>query len=188
MLKNLLTRREFLRITGGVVGSGLLGIMVTPYLTRSSTPVRPPGSLPEPAFLAACIHCGRCANICDRDAIRLDSDGTPYLNGIDGWCDFCAKCVDVCPTGAILPFDAQTMVIGTAEIDRTRCIAWDHVGCRLCYDECLNLKDAIYLDENLRPYIDAERCVGCAACVNVCPQSAKEGMNRKYGKAMMVRS
>jgi len=44
-----------------------------------------------------CILCGRCAQVCPKRAITLDSK-----RKIDRLkCDLCLKCVEVCPTGAI---------------------------------------------------------------------------------------
>ena len=48
--------------------------------------VRPPGALPEPAFLGACTRCGKCTDVCPVHAISpLPSDhglaaGTPALD------------------------------------------------------------------------------------------------------------
>jgi ferredoxin-type protein NapG len=119
-------------------------------------------------------------------AIQPGVDGTPYLNGLSGWCDFCMCCTDVCPTNALQPFEPETVKMGTAVIDINRCIAWDHIGCRLCHEKCIDLQDAIWIDEKFRPHIDEDKCNGCNGCVYVCPQSAVRGRNKKYGKAVVV--
>lgn len=72
--------------------------------------LRPPGALDESEFLASCIKCGQCVQVCPVEAIKLaDADdgfgiGTPYLSARDQACDFscdAVQCVLACPTGAL---------------------------------------------------------------------------------------
>jgi len=118
-------RREFLRSSAmvvGVMGFSLLGFL--PVVQGSSLRLRPPGALKEPLdeqkFLAACIKCGQCVQVCPVEAIKLaDLDdglgvGTPYLDARDQACDFSCdglQCVLACPTGALtheLDYPADT--------------------------------------------------------------------------------
>ncbi len=105
-------RREFLRsavLGGAVVGCSLLGLL--PVLQAKANPrLRPPGALDEDAFLAACIKCGQCVQVCPVEAIFLaDVDegfgiGVPYISARDQACDFSCdaiQCVLACPTGAL---------------------------------------------------------------------------------------
>jgi len=72
--------------------------------------LRPPGALAEDRFLASCIKCGQCVQVCPVEAIRL-SDlgdgwgvGTPYIDARAQACDFSCdaiQCVLACPTGAL---------------------------------------------------------------------------------------
>ena len=80
-------RREFLRsivLTGGLVGASLLGFI--PLVKAWQQRLRPPGALAEQAFLAACIKCGQCVQVCPVQAIRLaDLDegfgaGVPFID------------------------------------------------------------------------------------------------------------
>ncbi len=104
-------RRKFLRtmvMGAGLVGASLLGFI--PVIARWKERVRPPGALHEREFLAACIKCGQCVQVCPVEAIKLaDLDegfgvGVPYLDTRAQACDFSCdglQCVLACPTGAL---------------------------------------------------------------------------------------
>ncbi len=105
------SRRNFLRtlVLGvGVVGVALMGYL--PVLFGANRRIRPPGALNEHDFLASCIKCGQCVQVCPVKAIRLaDIDegfgiGTPYIDTRNQACDFSCdglQCVLACPTGAL---------------------------------------------------------------------------------------
>jgi len=104
-------RREFLRsiaMTAGLAGAAMLGIVpvVRGWVSRQ----RPPGALAEKEFLASCIKCGQCVQVCPVEAIHLTDIGdgfgmgTPYINSRKQACDFSCdglQCVLACPTGAL---------------------------------------------------------------------------------------
>ena len=108
-------RREFLRsigLTVGVVGVSMMGI--APVITGASSRLRPPGALKdlldEQEFLASCIKCGQCVQVCPVEAIKLTDlldgfgIGTPYIEPREQACDFSCdglQCVLACPTGAL---------------------------------------------------------------------------------------
>lgn len=104
-------RRKFLRtvlLAGGVLGAGLSGVLPMAY---ARTPrLRPPGALGEKDFLASCIKCGQCVQVCPVEAIKLADlvdgfgVGAPYIDARDQACDFscdAVQCVLACPTGAL---------------------------------------------------------------------------------------
>ena len=69
-------RREFLRTLGlgvGMVGVSLAGL--APLIGNANARLRPPGALKdlldEQQFLAACIKCGQCVQVCPVEAIQL---------------------------------------------------------------------------------------------------------------------
>jgi ferredoxin-type protein NapG len=104
-------RRRFLRT---VAGAGtLLSLSALGYLPVAGagpTRLRPPGGLEEDDFLASCIKCGQCVQVCPVQAIRLaDLDdgygvGVPYIEPRIQACDFscdAGQCILACPTGAL---------------------------------------------------------------------------------------
>ncbi len=105
------TRRAFLTSIGAgaaMVGAALMGYV--PILRQWAERLRPPGALEERDFLASCIKCGQCVQVCPVEAIKLaDIDegfgvGTPYLDARAQACDFscdAVQCVLSCPTGAL---------------------------------------------------------------------------------------
>ncbi len=180
-----LTRREFITVVGATTGLGIAYWILHPHPTFAS--VLPPGAHTSLIFFnATCSRCGKCVSACPHDAIRQDNLGLPYVNGISGWCDFCMKCAEACLTGALRPVDPKTAVLGVAEINQDRCIAWIRSGCRLCYEKCLDLRQAIHVDSEYRPIVDAPKCNGCGACVNVCPQPSIDRQDKNLGKAISL--
>ena len=124
-------RRRFLRsvgLTAGVVGFSLAGLL--PAVQQWRPRLRPPGALSaEQEFLASCIKCGQCVQVCPVYAIKLADlldgagNGAPYIDARMQACDFSCdglQCVLACPTGALsheTDFPHQVR-IGYAELDR----------------------------------------------------------------------
>ncbi len=106
------SRRRFLR-----AGLTTLALLATwplarlPVVRRLRVHLRPPGALEgEEHFLAACIKCGQCVQVCPVEAIHLaDIDeglahGAPYIDARAQACDFSCdalSCILACPTGAL---------------------------------------------------------------------------------------
>jgi ferredoxin-type protein NapG len=186
-----LTRRGFVYATGSVVGLASIGAFAK-LISPEAQLLRPPGGQDEDNFIALCTRCDRCRSACPTQVIapaRLE-DGlvavrTPKMNFKLGWCNFCGKCADVCPSGALpvseadyfefagLPdkeFFETTSVVGIAAVNKERCIAWvGPSGCTICSEKCPY--EAISLDGQRRPQVDLELCNGCGVCENLCPSS-----------------
>jgi ferredoxin-type protein NapG len=180
-----LQRRELVACAGGLAGMLALGAAGA-ALKGDKTLIRPPGGQDEAAFLSLCIKCDRCRSVCPEGVIGVSTifDGlvsmrTPVMDFRKGYCDFCKKCIDVCPTAALKPFSGQSVKIGVAELTES-CIALRTGGCTKCFDVCPEL--AITLNKQNAPIIDREACSGCGLCVKVCPanvlQSYKGGKER----------
>ncbi len=104
-------RRSFLLsvLAGtGVIGLALLGYV--PLVKGWVKRLRPPGALDEREFLASCIKCGQCVQVCPVSAIELADaedgfgNGVPYIDARRQACDFscdAVQCVLACPTGAL---------------------------------------------------------------------------------------
>ena len=109
--RELDSRRRFLRsVAAGIVvlGAALTGIY--PVLKRLKHRLRPPGAIKEDLFLASCIKCGQCVQVCPVEALKLADVnegfgiGVPYIDARSQACDFscdATQCVLACPTGAL---------------------------------------------------------------------------------------
>jgi len=121
-------RREFLRsalLGTAVVGTALGGFL--PLAALAEPRLRPPGAIDEKAFLAACIKCGQCVQVCPVEAIVLaDIDegfgvGVPYIDARAQACDFSCdalQCILACPTGALshVPSKPEEVRMGFARL------------------------------------------------------------------------
>jgi ferredoxin len=157
------------RATAALPGQGAAG----------SRLIRPPGSLPERVFTAACTGCGECMKVCPNKALQpslmeagLAGLYTPRLVPRIGYCEeFCNFCGQVCPTGAIRSIsleEKRLIKLGVARVDRSRCIAWAQGKiCLACNEQCSY--HAVIGDDNKCPVVIEEKCTGCGICENKCP-------------------
>lgn len=194
-------RRRFLTDTARMAGGCVLAGTGLAWLARDARALpaealRPPGALPEDAFLAACIRCGLCVRDCPYDTLSLaelgadgPATGTPFFTARKVPCEMCddIPCVAACPTGALDPgltrIDDARM--GTAVlVDQENCLNFQGLRCDVCYRVCPVIDKAITLElsHNARsghhaifaPTVYAEHCTGCGMCEKSCvlPEAA----------------
>ena len=199
-----LQRRKVL--TGLAAGAVVVPLLrSTPgfAVERHERLLRPPGALDEEYFLSRCIRCGECMKVCPNNALQpalteagLEGLWTPVMVPRIGYCESsCVLCSEVCPTGAIWEItakekgwearvagDVKPISLGTAFLDRGRCLPWAMATpCIVCEEWCLTSPKAIYLQpaevvdaeghlqQVKQPLVDPHRCVGCGACEYACP-------------------
>jgi ferredoxin-type protein NapG len=104
-------RRRFLRsLFGGGALLAAAGAGWLPLARGGPIRLRPPGALEEDDFLASCIKCGQCVQVCPVQALKLADlgdgygIGAPLIDARAQACDFscdAAQCILACPTGAL---------------------------------------------------------------------------------------
>ena len=170
-----LARRELMTaIAAGVTAVPLMRLAGMTGEAWNPAVVRPPGALPETAFLQRCIKCGQCMRVCPTNVIHpaafqagVEGIWTPVLNfriGTSGCQQGCIACGNLCPTAAIRPitlderlgtgqFAARGPIrIGTAFVDQGRCLPWAmDRPCIVCQENCPVSPKAIFTREVFRP-------------------------------------
>lgn len=138
--------------------------------------LRPPGALPEPAFLAACTRCRDCVAACPHGAIVLaparfrEAAGTPMLDPLRAPCRMCSDtpCISACGPGALrLGGEDGPFHMGIARIKTSDCLAYQGSFCSVCAERC-PVPEAIVVEVG-RPRIQPQLCTGCGICHHVCP-------------------
>ncbi|HFD81193.1 MAG TPA: 4Fe-4S dicluster domain-containing protein [Gammaproteobacteria bacterium] len=144
--------------------------------------LRPPGALKESDFVARCIRCGRCAEVCPNRCIRyfdlengLEATGTPYIIPREQACILCMKCGQACPTGAIQPLQHQLedvlagVKMGHARVEKQLCLSYQGQTCGVCYRACPLQGIAMRVGRLEQPHV-LDGCVGCGLCERSCIQ------------------
>jgi len=136
-------------------------------------PVRPPGALPESAFVDACTLCNDCMGACPTRIIVPGSGGFPILDFSRGECTHCGECASVCKEGVLIRAAAPSKHGLVAKASET-CLSMRGVTCRICGERCdqraITFKLAV--GGRATPEIKNEACNGCGACVAPCPVGA----------------
>jgi len=162
-----LSRRGMIIAGGGLLLASMWGVGGLAGAGRDPNLIRPPGALDEARFLARCLRCGQCMRICPGNIIQpalleagVQGLWTPAVNyriGRSGCLPNCIACGQVCPTAAIRPlsldekqgageFAGQGPIrMGTAFVDRGRCLPWAmDRPCLVCHELCPVSPKAIF--------------------------------------------
>lgn len=200
-----MSRRAFMT----VVGSGLIipavlkssRILHHSEILHDTALIRPPGAAPEKEFLQLCVRCGECMKVCIGNALHptllesgIEGIMTPRLIARIGYCEYnCTLCGQVCPTGALRKLSQEekhATVIGTAHIDKNRCLPFaEGTPCIVCEEHCPTPDKAIKFDEVIhrdvvsgdtrtirQPHIVEDLCIGCGICETQCPLEGKSAI------------
>jgi len=174
-------------IGGAVVAAsslpyGFARLLAPEHETPQRQVLRPPGALKDDAaFVAACIGCGLCGEVCPPRCIQFrKSEGgaavnTPYIVPEEKACILCDKCMVACPTEALAEVPRDQIDMGIADIDETACYPWvDRGVCGACVTICPLGKDAMGFEfANMYRPVVKQACVGCGLCVEVCPHPSR---------------
>lgn len=156
---DLSRRSALVALTGGALLVPMARLDAS--LGRGWSPqlIRPPGALAEPEFLDRCIKCGQCMRICPTNVLQPatfqggpEGVWTPVIvprTGRSGCQVNCVACGHICPTAAIRPLSLAErhgtgdflgngpVRMGTAFIDRGRCLPWAmDRPCIVCQENC----------------------------------------------------
>jgi formate hydrogenlyase subunit 6/NADH:ubiquinone oxidoreductase subunit I len=154
---------------------------------RVTSPVSPPGSGSIAHFTGACTACHLCVSACPSRVLvpsflEFDFLGMmqPRMNFHSGHCNYdCTICMNVCPTGAILPLTAEKKKltqIGVAKFIKENCVVYtDNTDCGACSEHCpTKAVDMVPypnpVNKRLKiPEVKPEYCIGCGGCEHACP-------------------
>ena len=163
----------------------------TPRALRSAGLIRPPGALPETEFQARCVRCGECIKGCLTNTLQpvwfeagVSGLWTPKITARLAGCEQgCNLCGQVCPTAAIRSLSLEEKAfakVGTARIDKTRCIAWEQdKKCLICDEICpYNAIVSRFMTGHpvTVPVIDEDKCNGCGYCECKCPVTGESAI------------
>lgn len=163
---------------------GGLAVIEDKKIPVRATPVVPPGAWSVRHFAQHCTGCQLCVSACPNNVLRPSTDlqklMQPEMSYERGYCrPECTRCSDVCPAGAIQPITVEeksSTRIGHAVWIRKNCIPLtDGVECGNCARHCpsgailMVPSDSEDANSVRIPIVNAERCIGCGACENLCP-------------------
>lgn len=189
------TRRSFLSATAVFAATsvvkaqekkvdGGLAVIEDKKIPVRATPIVPPGAWSARHFARHCTACQLCVSACPNNVLRPSTELArlmqPELSYERGYCrPECTRCSDVCPAGAIRLItieDKSSTRIGHAVWIRKNCIPLtDGVECGNCARHCPSGAILMVPSDNGNPnsvripVVNAERCIGCGACENLCP-------------------
>ncbi len=163
---------------------GGLAVIVDKKVPERETPLAPPGAVSHAHLVRHCTGCQLCVASCPNNVLRPsgspESFMMPEMSYERGYCrPECTRCGEVCPAGAIHRItraEKSAISIGHAVWLRDNCIVIaDGHSCGNCARHCptgaitMVPMDAAAEKSLKIPVVDAEKCIGCGACENLCP-------------------
>lgn len=148
--------------------------------TISYSPIRPPGAIEESKFIDTCLKCGNCIKSCEQKSIKFSSFEAGFLVGFpivepnNRPCFACddLSCMKACPTGALNLVDKEKISMGTAIVDKEKCVTYSGHICDMCVKACPFPEIAIKIDSNNNPNVMKDFCIGCGLCQYQCEYNA----------------
>jgi ferredoxin-type protein NapG len=180
-------RREFIKYsTLGILGAVLGGsIVFSPYARANENRLRPPGAVNEKEFLALCIKCGQCLQVCPYHSIKLSDirkgygEGTPYIDANERACYACnaVPCVLACPSGALdhKTEKAEDIKMGIAVLEfPDSCLAMRNEPVPSGYNDKMteftnSVRHVNELETQLLERLEGYEGKACTLCADICP-------------------
>ena len=186
------SRRSFIEFIRNTTFFSLFFFGFTKYwpVKAAELQLRPPGAVDEEAFIAGCIRCGICVDVCRNHQTNVlktmtladgfYSAGLPRFAASESYCERCLECNIVCPTNVLKPVSSEKLGIGTSTVDLEKCLLAFGRYCDRCFHIC-ELDAIVPLEkfelENAKgfknmkvsyPSINEDICDGCSACAHLC--------------------
>lgn len=182
----------------GTAGAFGVGISFLARKSEGKTLLRPPGALEESDFLASCIKCGQCIQVCPFGSISLlDLSGgintaTPYIDPVKRGCYLCDlfPCILCCPSGAL---DDEVQKIdqvhmGVAYVTEPKnCLNYKNI--KVSKENVDRIKahgDRTELEKELNEKLTAQVGKDCELCLEVCRVEPRDGAIKLTGKEPVI--
>lgn len=204
------SRRGFLELIRNTTFFSLCFFALSKYSkTDASEPVlRPPGAVDEEAFIAGCIRCGICVDVCRNHQTNVlrtmtladgyYNAGLPIFASPESYCARCLECTLVCPTKVLKTATRDNLGIGTAIVVKEKCFLTHGKYCDRCSHFCelgAIIDDETFVFQskstkhsgkrNVRfPLVLEDICDGCGLCAYKCPafQIKPDAIKRHSGR------
>lgn len=147
---------------------------------RQNSPFRLPWvaqgkfSSTEHQFLENCSQCGKCAEKCPENIIKIGRGRYPEVMLDKGECTFCEECVAQCDDVEFITDKSPHNAWHSHLEIKQSCLATNNIYCQSCQEQCETQAIRFKFIDNAipKPVVDQDLCTACGACIAICPQSA----------------